>query len=178
MSGQDARAGKRGWWPWWVVLLIVVMVGAIRVRLLDLPLERDEGEYAYTGQLLLQGIPPFKLAYTMKLPGTTTAYALIMACFGQTTAGIHFGFLLVNAATIVMVFLLARKLLGIEGGLVAAGDLCRHVPEHGCPWSLRPRNPLCGFFRRRRECWAFCTRWSRGDCAIFFSAACFSAQPF
>jgi hypothetical protein len=120
MSGQDARAGKREWWPWWVVLLVVVLVGAIRVRLLDLPLERDEGEYAYTGQLLLQGIPPFKLAYTMKLPGTTTAYALIMACFGQTTAGIHFGFLLVNAVTIVMVFLLGRKLLGVEGGLVAA----------------------------------------------------------
>jgi hypothetical protein len=119
MSGKGAGAGKREWWPWWVVLLIVALVGAIRVRLLDLPLERDEGEYAYTGQLLLQGIPPFKLAYTMKLPGTTMAYALMMACFGKTTAGIHFGFLLVNAATIVMMFFLGRKLLGVEGGLTA-----------------------------------------------------------
>jgi hypothetical protein len=38
-------------------------------------LERDEGEYAYAGQLMLQGIPPYQLAYTMKLPGPFAAYA-------------------------------------------------------------------------------------------------------
>lgn len=37
------------------------------------PLERDEGEYAYAGQLMLQGIPPYQLAYNMKLPGTYAA---------------------------------------------------------------------------------------------------------
>ncbi|MGC1454185.1 MAG: hypothetical protein WA946_03240, partial [Nitrospirota bacterium] len=38
------------------ILLFVVIV---RARLLDVPLERDEGEYAYMGQLLIQGIPPY-----------------------------------------------------------------------------------------------------------------------
>src|ERR1700678_1899658 len=41
----------------------------VRWRLLGMPLERDEGEYAYAGQLFLQGIPPYQLAWNMKFPG-------------------------------------------------------------------------------------------------------------
>ena len=54
----------------WIVLAVIVLglVIVIRIRLLGIPLERDEGEYAYAGQLLLQGIPPYKLAYNMKFP--------------------------------------------------------------------------------------------------------------
>src|SRR5215469_17576873 len=95
---------------WWVLATIVIaLVIAIRVRLLPIPLERDEGEYAYAGQLMLEGIPPYRLASNMKLPGTYAAHAVIMAMFGQTIAGIHIGLLLVNAASIVLVFLLGRK---------------------------------------------------------------------
>jgi len=47
----------------------------------------------------------------MKLPGTYAAYALIMAVFGQTSAGIHFGALLVNSACIVLIFLITRRLV-------------------------------------------------------------------
>ena len=60
---------------------------AIRFHLRNIPLERDEGEYAYAGQLMLQGIPPYKLAYNMKLPGTYAAYALILAVFGRDSVG-------------------------------------------------------------------------------------------
>ena len=74
------------------------------------PLERDEGEYAYAGQLMLQGIPPYQLVYSMKLPGTFAAYSVILALFGQTPGGIHLGLLLVNAATTFLVFLLTRRL--------------------------------------------------------------------
>ncbi len=106
--------------PWVLVALIILLVAVIRLRLLQIPLERDEGEYAYAGQLLLQGIPPYKLAFNMKFPGTYAAYAVIMALFGQTIGGIHLGFLLLNAGTIVLVFLLGRRLLTAEAG-VAAG---------------------------------------------------------
>jgi hypothetical protein len=107
-------------WPWVVLAVVMLAVAAIRIRLLDMPLERDEGEYAYTGQLILDGIPPYQLAYSMKFPGTHLAYAMIMQLFGQTPAGIHFGLLLVNAATSGLVFLLARRLLDDVAG-VAAG---------------------------------------------------------
>ena len=103
-----------------VLALVLLFVAVIRLRLREMPLERDEGEYAYAGQLLLQGIPPYKLAYNMKFPGIYGAYALVMLLFGQTAAGIRAGLLLVNAASIVLVFFLGRKLLDLNGGLVAA----------------------------------------------------------
>ena len=106
---------------WWALATIVfALVIAIRIHLLGIPLERDEGEYAYAGQLILQGIPPYKLAYNMKFPGTYAAYAVIMSLFGQTIAGIHLGLLFVNAATIILVFLLSRQLLNSTVGLAAA----------------------------------------------------------
>jgi hypothetical protein len=106
----------------WIFLAVIVLglVIAIRIRLVGIPLERDEGEYAYAGQLMLQGIPPYKLAYNMKFPGTYAAYALIMALFGQTIVGIHLGLLLINAATILLIFLLGRRLINSIAGLAAA----------------------------------------------------------
>ena len=106
----------------WIFLAVIVfgLVIVIRIRLLGIPLERDEGEYAYAGQLMLQGIPPYKLAYNMKFPGTYAAYAPIMALFGQTTLGIHLGLLLINAATILLIFLLGRRLMNSIAGLAAA----------------------------------------------------------
>jgi hypothetical protein len=92
----------------------------VRVRLLDVPLERDEGEYAYAGQLILQGIPPYQLVYNMKLPGAYAVYALFLALFGQTAGAIRLGFLLVNAATIVLLFLLGRRLFGPFAGVITA----------------------------------------------------------
>ncbi len=105
---------------WIFVLLAIVFALLVRVRLRDMPLERDEGEYAYAGQLLLEGVPPYKDAYNMKLPGTYVAYAVSMAVFGQTPTGIHLGLALVNAATIWLLYWLGRKLLDPVAGAVAA----------------------------------------------------------
>ncbi len=105
----------------WIVLgLTLLLVLAVRVRLRGMPLERDEGEYAYAGQLMLHGVPPYRDAYNMKLPGTYAAYALIMALFGQSPSGIHFGVALVNAASVLLMFWLGRELLDEVTGLAAA----------------------------------------------------------
>jgi hypothetical protein len=119
---ETSRSSLIRLWPWLVVLLVVLFVGFIRFRLLDMPLERDEGEYAYAGQLILQGIPPYELAYNMKLPGTYYGCALGMELFGQTIAGIHATLIVVNSLTIVFVFLLGRKLFGVLPGLVASAS--------------------------------------------------------
>ena len=108
-------------WAWVALGLVILFVVAERIRLLNLPLERDEGEYAYIGQLMLQGIAPYKLAYAIKLPGTAAVYAVSMALFGQTAVGIHLGLLLANVAAIVLLFLLGKRWLGGGAGLVAAG---------------------------------------------------------
>jgi hypothetical protein len=105
-----------------LVALILVTVAYVRLRLLPVPLERDEGEFAYMGQLLLKGIAPFTHAYTLKLPGVTVMYALFLSCFGQTATGIHLGLLLVNGLCIPLVYLLARRLLDRGSALVACAS--------------------------------------------------------
>src|SRR5271168_4470170 len=91
------------------MIMVLLLVAVIRLRLLNFPLERDEGEYAYAGQLMLQGIPPYELAYNMKFPGVYAAYALIMAVFGQTPAGIHLGVIFVTTFTALMLCWLGKK---------------------------------------------------------------------
>src|SRR5262245_3429072 len=99
------------------VAVVSVVVGLlctcwVRWWVRDVAAERDEGEYEYAGQLILQGIPPYQLAYNMKFPGTYYAYSLILAAFGETPRGIHLGLLVVNVGTALLVFLLTRRLLG------------------------------------------------------------------
>jgi hypothetical protein len=122
-DGSGAAAGKRQVLAAWIVLLLVILLaGALRVRMLDVPLERDEGEYAYAGQLMLQGVPPYEQAYNMKMPGIYAAYAFLMALLGESHTAIHLGLLLVNAATILLLFLLVRRLYGPTAGLMAAAS--------------------------------------------------------
>lgn len=104
-----------------VCLLIVITAVAVRIRLLGIPLERDEGEYAYTGQLILKGVAPYAAAYTMKLPGVSLCFALCMAIFGQSIAGIHLGLLAVNLLTTTLIYLLGKKLFDQEAASAAAG---------------------------------------------------------
>jgi hypothetical protein len=107
-------------WAWLSVAVVVAAAAAIRLRLLDVPLDRDEGEYAYFGQLLLDGVPPYALAYNLKLPGIYAAYALVLAAFGQTPAGVRAGLILVTSATTVGIYLLGARLAGTAVGVAAA----------------------------------------------------------
>ena len=107
---------------WGLVIIVVLLTAAVRVHLLEVPLERDEGEYAYNGQLILQGIWPYAKAYNLKMPGIYAAYALILKVFGQTHVGVHLGLLVVNAATIILVFLLGWRLLDPLAGVVAGAS--------------------------------------------------------
>src|SRR5579862_1252109 len=93
-----------------LLCLAILFAVIVRCRLAGFPMDRDEGEYALSGQLLLQGIPPYKVAHNMKLPGTYLVYAGIMTVFGQTPEGIRFGMLAFNLATIALLYILARDL--------------------------------------------------------------------
>jgi hypothetical protein len=104
------------------LVLALGVVLFVRIRLLPIPLERDEGEYAYIGQLLLKGVAPFTHAYTMKLPGVSAMYAVFMLLFGQTPTAIHAGLLLVNLGAIALLFLLARRLFDREVAAAAAAS--------------------------------------------------------
>jgi hypothetical protein len=119
---KPADQVSRQLWQYAAIVLVILVFAGIRIRLRDLPLERDEGEYAYSGQLILQGVPPYQLAYNMKLPGTYLAYSAILSVFGQSPAGIHIGLLIVNAATTFLIFLLTMRLFGGVAGVVAGSS--------------------------------------------------------
>lgn len=104
----------------WLLAVVLIFTAIIRLRLLGLPLERDEGEYALIGQLLLKGYAPFENAYNMKFPGTSMMYALFLFLFGETQQGIHVGFLILNMATIVLLFIAIRRYLDNTVALIAA----------------------------------------------------------
>jgi 4-amino-4-deoxy-L-arabinose transferase-like glycosyltransferase len=106
--------------PLVLLLLAVIVTIAVRVRLLTIPLERDEGEFAYAGQLMLQGVPPYQLFYNMKFPGIYAAYAVILEVFGQSDAGIRVGLVFVNLAAIFLLYRLARRFLDVPGSAAAA----------------------------------------------------------
>jgi len=107
-----------------LLLTIAALAGLVaiyvRVRLLNVPLDRDEGEYAYIGQLLLQGVAPFVDAYNIKLPGTAMMYSVFMAAFGQTPLGIHAGLLVVNVAVTWLLWVLARDIFDVRTATACA----------------------------------------------------------
>lgn len=103
-----------------VLILVLIFISVIRLRLLDVPLERDEGEYAYFAQLILKGAAPYNDAYSMKFPGTYFIYALFILILGHSAAALHFGLLLVNLATILSLYFLVKKLMGEFAGLISA----------------------------------------------------------
>jgi len=124
-AGSVGPVALRARWRWRafaLVGLVILLFAGIRWRLREMPLERDEGEYAYAGQLILQGIPPYELAYNMKLPGTYVAYAATLRTFGETASAIHVGLLLVNGSTTLLTFFLGRRLYGDLAGATAAAS--------------------------------------------------------
>jgi 4-amino-4-deoxy-L-arabinose transferase-like glycosyltransferase len=112
------------------LLLVLFAAAAVRWRLLDVPLERDEGEYGYMAQLINQGVPPYVAAYNMKLPGTYGIYAVFLRLFGDDAKAIRIGLLITNAASIVLLYLLARPRTGDAGGIAAAAAFAT--------WTLSP----------------------------------------
>jgi len=148
-SPSARKASGQSWqhlfcWHFVVLLAVIVFFGAIRWRLLDMPLERDEGEYAYAGQLILQDIPPYQLAYNMKLPGTYAAYAAVLAVFGQTARGIHLGLLLVNAVSVILLYVVTARLFGTLAGTLA-GSTYALLSTHQVVLGLaaHPRTSSC-----------------------------------
>jgi 4-amino-4-deoxy-L-arabinose transferase-like glycosyltransferase len=107
------------WFLGFMLFVVLVTVVYVRVHFLEIPLQRDEGEYAYIGQLILRGIPPYGSAYSMKMPGVYAAYAAILGLCGQTLWGIHLGLLIINVLTVIVLVMLGRSLMDTATGIYA-----------------------------------------------------------
>lgn len=116
----DAHCRMKPGWQFWAMVLIVFLVIVGRMQSVDIPLERDEGEYAYAGQLILEGIPPWAKACNMKMPGIYYAYALMMGVAGQTPKAIHLALIAVNLTSVILLFFLEKRLFDSTAGVFAA----------------------------------------------------------
>ncbi len=119
MALNAVRRGAR-WRSGIVLSAILIATAALRLRFAALPFERDEGEYAYMGQIILHGGLPYVDAYNMKLPGVYYANAAILAAFGETDVAIRLALLLINLASIILIERLGRRLVDPTVGLCAA----------------------------------------------------------
>ncbi|WP_437224383.1 ArnT family glycosyltransferase [Planctomicrobium sp. SH661] len=100
-------------WPieWILLALILGLALLVRWRMLPLPLERDEGEYAYGAQLLQGRGLLYRDLHSMKWPGIYAAYSIIISVLGETREAIRQGLLVINLASALAVFLIGRELM-------------------------------------------------------------------
>ena len=159
----------------------VLAFAAMRVPLLQVPLERDEGEYAYIAQRMLAGEVPYRDAFDQKPPGVFGAYLLAFATTGPTVGGIHLFLALWTAATAAALYALVRRL---AGGLAAGFALL--------VFALASSDPSVLGFAANTENWMLlplvlaahaCLRgWLRGDriswlaCGFLAACACWFKQ--
>jgi hypothetical protein len=88
--------------------------------LASIPLERDEGEYAYIAQRWLRGDVPYRDAFDQKPPGAFAVYAACFVLFGESIESIHWGVQLYTLLTLVGIGWIARRVGGPGAGWVAA----------------------------------------------------------
>src|SRR5258708_39810306 len=60
-----------------------------------MPLARDQGHFAYAGQVILDGGLPYRDVFDQKGPATHYTYAAVLAIFGQTQFGVRAFFFIV-----------------------------------------------------------------------------------
>lgn len=105
--------------PFILTLAILLLFLFIRIGFRDIPIERDEGSYAYMGHLLLQGGTPYLDFYEMKPPGLFYSYALLSGLSGGDLGWMHVWVALLLLAGGLFLYDLARRWLDEGAGAVA-----------------------------------------------------------
>jgi len=102
-----------------------VMIFALLLQLpfLSVPLERDEGEYAYIARLLLHGGVPYRDAFNQKPPVIFLLYGISFLLFGESIEAIHLFKSLYTLVTLAAFYPLARKFFSREVSLLAVAAL-------------------------------------------------------
>jgi hypothetical protein len=88
----------------------------LRVPYVAMPLERDEGNYAYVAWRLLEGEAPYRDVFDQKPPGVYAVYAALLALGARSETALH---LVLYAWTAACALCLHRFVRGVAGGLAA-----------------------------------------------------------
>jgi len=123
MGEQDMRSAARalpGRYEQVLALSIAALTVLIHLPLIDLPFERDEGEYAYIAWRMDFGEVPYLDWFDQKAPGIFWAYRLALALPGDPVTAVHGVAALFSACSAAALFLLALRLVGTAPAAVGA----------------------------------------------------------
>ncbi len=99
---------------------LIVIVAAVRAPLLPIPLERDEGEYAYIAWRLGHNELPYRDWVDQKPPAVFYVYQFALSLPFEPVRAIHFVALLFSAASVCALFFLALRFMDDFWAWVAA----------------------------------------------------------
>ncbi len=93
---------------------------AVRAPLMDLPLERDEGGYAYIAWRMTLGETPYLDWFDQKPPGIFAVYRAALGLADDAVVAIRALAAAFAAASSIALFYLVRALLGVGAGALSA----------------------------------------------------------
>lgn len=101
---RDNFTRIRFWLGWTIVLVLYIV---IRINVVEIPLDRDEGIFGYSGQVILDGGLPYKDVFEHKPPMVFYLNALALLFFPPTAFGIHCFLHIYNFLTLIALYLCA-----------------------------------------------------------------------
>ncbi len=102
----------------WLGIVSIFLL--LRLPTLMLPFERDEGEYAYIAQQVIDGGVPYRDAFDQKPPGVFVVYLVAFLLMGQSVLAVHVMMGLCTLASAILLFKLVQRLVSTGAGLAAA----------------------------------------------------------
>ena len=107
---REQRSVLAYWSPLLFLGITTLIVAYTRLRLLAIPMERDEAGFAYIGHWLFKDKSLYVDMIDNKLPGLYILYGLFTNLFGYSSTGVHVGLLIANIASGILFFWLVRRL--------------------------------------------------------------------
>ena len=89
--------------------LVLALALVARVRLLAIPLERDEGAFASIGHAMWQGAQLYTTLFDNKPPLLYAIYGSFTHLFGYSPMGVHLGLLIFHLATCFFLYLFVNQ---------------------------------------------------------------------
>ncbi len=119
---RDSHILDPGRFTWKRILplsLVVLFSLVLRINIAAIPLERDEGEYAYIAQRWLAGDLPYRDAFDQKPPGIFVVYAMMVALGGTSVHAIHWLSHTPLLGVIAFLYLIGRRLFAHSTGWIS-----------------------------------------------------------